>query len=63
MILADYELDILANIINRFFIIVGLLIILHFVLLIGIYIECRRTRQTTEENNKLFREIRDKNNP
>lgn len=58
MILAEYKLDILGNIIARLPIILGLIIVLIVVLLVGIYIQCTKTKDLMKDNNELLKEIK-----
>ena len=57
MIFAKYKLDILENIITRFPIIMGLIILLIIVLLIGIYMQLVAIRNQMKANNSILMEI------
>lgn len=57
MILAKYKLDIISNIITRFPIIIGLIIVLIVVLLIGIYTEIRGLKRLMRANNAILMEM------
>lgn len=59
MILAEYRLDIMHNLITRAPIIILLIIILFLVLGIGIYVEVHKIKELLKINNELIKETID----
>lgn len=61
VILAEYKLDIIRNLIVRSPIIIMLIIVLFLVLTIGLYVELHKTKELMKINNELLKDIKDKN--
>lgn len=61
MVLSEYKLDIIRNLITRAPIIIMLIIVLFLVLTIGLYIELHRTKELMKINNELLRDIKYQN--
>lgn len=58
MLLAEYKLDVLENLLTRAPIIIGLITLLFIVLLIGIYYQLHKIHELMKINNEIQQDIK-----